>query len=195
MLRSAGRCPAIEADAVAAMPTKPAGLLPCTVGRRGNVDILVTPPPSGTLRRSTDSRSRAPMRSSPATWRRRSVRRRSRACARGYGRIVDIASTRGLVASVGKAAFAAAEHTVVGLTRVTAPEAAKSLVAHSATTIDGGWTAPQDFRRRSGPQLKPEAAAVHRRSFRVDCGRRATTSVVGNVVRNLVAISMTTLSG
>jgi len=42
--------------------------------------------------------------------------------ARGYGRIVNIASVHGLVASVHKAAYVAAKHGLVGLTKVVALE-------------------------------------------------------------------------
>jgi 3-hydroxybutyrate dehydrogenase len=44
--------------------------------------------------------------------------------ARGWGRIVNIASVHGLVASVNKAPYVAAKFGLVGLTRVTALEAA-----------------------------------------------------------------------
>jgi 3-hydroxybutyrate dehydrogenase len=42
--------------------------------------------------------------------------------ARGYGRIVNIASVHGLVASVHKAAYVAAKHGLIGLTKVVALE-------------------------------------------------------------------------
>jgi 3-hydroxybutyrate dehydrogenase len=42
--------------------------------------------------------------------------------ARGWGRIVNIASVHGLVASVHKAAYVAAKHGIVGLTKVVALE-------------------------------------------------------------------------
>lgn len=51
---------------------------------------------------------------------------------RGFGRIINIASTHGLVASVGKAAYVAAKHGVVGLTKVTALETATSPVTCNA---------------------------------------------------------------
>ena len=45
--------------------------------------------------------------------------------ARGWGRIVNIASAHGLVASPYKAAYVAAKHGVVGLTKVVALETAE----------------------------------------------------------------------
>lgn len=44
----------------------------------------------------------------------------------GYGRIVNIASVHGLVASVDKSAYVAAKHGVVGLTKELALELAGS---------------------------------------------------------------------
>jgi 3-hydroxybutyrate dehydrogenase len=56
--------------------------------------------------------------------------------ARGYGRIVNIASVHGLVASVNKAPYVAAKFGLVGLTRVAALEAAQA-----GTRSSGGVTA------------------------------------------------------
>jgi 3-hydroxybutyrate dehydrogenase len=51
---------------------------------------------------------------------------------RGWGRIVNIASVHGLVASVNKAAYVAAKHGLVGLTKVVALETAASGVTCNA---------------------------------------------------------------
>ena len=56
---------------------------------------------------------------------------------KGWGRIINIASTHGLVGSPEKSAYVAAKHGIVGLTKVTALENAKSGVTCNA--ICPGW--------------------------------------------------------
>jgi 3-hydroxybutyrate dehydrogenase len=56
---------------------------------------------------------------------------------RGWGRIINIASAHGLVASAGKAAYVAAKHGVVGLTKVVAIETADHGITCNA--ICSGW--------------------------------------------------------
>lgn len=64
--------------------------------------------------------------------------------ARGYGRIVNIASVHGLVASVEKAPYVAAKFGLVGLTRVAALECAaagsRASGGITANCIAPGWT-------------------------------------------------------
>jgi len=57
--------------------------------------------------------------------------------ARNWGRIVNIASAHGLVASVHKSAYVAAKHGLVGLTKVVALETARTAVTCNA--ICPGW--------------------------------------------------------
>jgi 3-hydroxybutyrate dehydrogenase len=57
--------------------------------------------------------------------------------AKGWGRIINIASAHGLVASAEKAAYVTAKHGLVGLTKVIAIEAANSGVTCNA--ICPGW--------------------------------------------------------
>ncbi len=56
---------------------------------------------------------------------------------RGWGRIINIASVHGLVASAEKAAYVAAKHAIVGLTKVVALESAATGVTCNA--ICPGW--------------------------------------------------------
>ncbi len=60
--------------------------------------------------------------------------------ARGYGRVINVASAHGLVASPYKAAYVAAKHGVVGLTKVTALEGAEHGVTANAICPGYVWT-------------------------------------------------------
>lgn len=56
---------------------------------------------------------------------------------RGWGRIINIASAHGLVASANKVAYVAAKHGVIGMTKVVALEAARAGITCNA--ICPGW--------------------------------------------------------
>ena len=60
--------------------------------------------------------------------------------AKGWGRIINVASAHGLVASPFKAAYVAAKHGLVGLTKVTALELAEKGVTCNAVCPGYVWT-------------------------------------------------------
>lgn len=78
---------------------------------------------------------------------------------RGYGRVINIASVHGLVASKYKAPYVAAKHGLVGLSKVAALEyAAKGDPAKGAVTVNcicPGWTNTAIIE----PQIAERAAA------------------------------------
>jgi 3-hydroxybutyrate dehydrogenase len=60
--------------------------------------------------------------------------------SRGFGRIINIASAHGLVASPYKSAYVAAKHGIIGLTKVTALEGAEYGVTANAICPGYVWT-------------------------------------------------------
>lgn len=73
--------------------------------------------------------------------------------AKGWGRILNIASVHGLVASVNKAAYVAAKHGLLGLTKVVALETAGLGITCNA--ICPGWSRT--------PLIEPQIAALARK--------------------------------
>ncbi len=77
---------------------------------------------------------------------------------RQWGRIINVASTHGLVASTGKAAYVAAKHGLVGLTKVAALELANDGVTCNA--ICPGWVDTPLVERQVEAQAREEGMAV-----------------------------------
>jgi 3-hydroxybutyrate dehydrogenase len=80
---------------------------------------------------------------------------------RGWGRIINVASAHGLVASVNKAAYVAAKHGLLGLTKVVALETAAGGVTCNA--ICPGWVLTPLVQKQidelaAREKLAPEAA-------------------------------------
>ena len=83
--------------------------------------------------------------------------------ARNWGRIINIASTHGLVASAQKAAYVAAKHGILGLTKVVALETATSGITCNA--ICPGWVLTplvqkQIDDRAAREKITPDAAKM-----------------------------------
>lgn len=80
--------------------------------------------------------------------------------ARGYGRVINIASVHGLVASAEKAPYVAAKHGLVGLSKVAALEYAQSgsreLGGVTVNCICPGWTETAILE----PQIQKRAASL-----------------------------------
>ncbi len=77
---------------------------------------------------------------------------------RGYGRIINIASAHGLVASAQKAAYVAAKHGIVGLTKVVGLEAAQSGVTCNA--ICPGWVHTPLVQKQIEAKAKDKGCSV-----------------------------------
>jgi 3-hydroxybutyrate dehydrogenase len=78
--------------------------------------------------------------------------------SRNWGRIVNIASTHGLVASVEKSAYVAAKHGVLGLTKVVALEVAKTGITCNA--ICPGWVLTPLVQQQIDARAKREGIPV-----------------------------------
>jgi len=77
---------------------------------------------------------------------------------KGWGRIINIASAHGLVASGQKSAYVAAKHGVVGLTKVAAIELANSGV--TANAICPGWVLTPLVQRQLEARAKAEGISA-----------------------------------
>jgi 3-hydroxybutyrate dehydrogenase len=80
--------------------------------------------------------------------------------ARGWGRVVNIASAHGLVASEHKAAYVAAKHGLLGLTKVAALECANAGVTVNA--ICPGWVLTPLVERQIAARAAASRSSVER---------------------------------
>jgi len=78
--------------------------------------------------------------------------------ASDWGRIINIASTHGLVASAEKAAYVAAKHGVIGFTKVVALETARSGVTCNA--ICPGWVLTPLVEKQIADRAKSEKVSI-----------------------------------
>jgi 3-hydroxybutyrate dehydrogenase len=132
----------------------------------GAVDILVNNAGIQHVAPVESSRSNAGTRSSPSTSPPRSTPPARRRCrmmrAKNWGRIINIASAHGLVASPQKAAYVAAKHGMVGLTKVVALETGGTGITCNA--ICPGWVLTPLVRSRSRTARRSPDAPTTRRS-------------------------------
>jgi 3-hydroxybutyrate dehydrogenase len=80
--------------------------------------------------------------------------------ARNWGRIINIASAHGLVASADKSAYVAAKHGLVGLTKVVALETAKTNITCNA--ICPGWVLTPLVEAQINDRAKDEKTSFER---------------------------------
>jgi 3-hydroxybutyrate dehydrogenase len=83
--------------------------------------------------------------------------------SRNWGRIINIASTHGLVASATKSAYVAAKHGVVGLTKVIALETATTGVTCNA--ICPGWVLTPLVQEQIETRAAQEGISVEKANF------------------------------
>lgn len=103
---------------------------------------------------------------------------------RGFGRIINIASAHGLVASEGKAAYVSAKHGVVGLTKVVALENAKQNITCNA--ICPGWVLTPLVQKQIEDKAAKEGISVEQASDELlsekqPNGRFATPEEIGEL--------------
>ncbi|MBA4501674.1 3-hydroxybutyrate dehydrogenase [Marinobacterium marinum] len=116
----------------------------------------------------------------------------------GWGRIVSIASVHGLVGSIHKAAYVAAKHGLVGLTKVTALETAEQNITVNA--ICPGWTdtpllGPQIEARQRQLESTREAAIYDLVREKQPSGRLIDPVQVAGLVEYLVSDMAQSMTG
>jgi 3-hydroxybutyrate dehydrogenase len=104
--------------------------------------------------------------------------------AKNWGRIVNIASAHGLVASVEKSAYVAAKHGIVGLTKVTALETAQTGITCNA--ICPGWVLTPLVQKQIDARIRdrgmtPQDAAASLLGEKQPSGQFVTTDQLGEL--------------
>ena len=102
---------------------------------------------------------------------------------RNWGRIINIASVHGLVASKEKSAYVAAKHAVVGLTKTVALETARSSITCNA--ICPGWVltplVQQQIDKRIAEGVDPEQASAQLLAEKQPSGEFVTPQQLGEM--------------
>ncbi len=116
----------------------------------------------------------------------------------GWGRIINIASTHGLVASVHKAAYVAAKHGLIGLTKVTALELAESGITCNA--VCPGWVRTPLVEKQIADlavknNISNEAATISLLEAKQPTKRFTEVSHLGDLVSFLVTDAASNMTG
>lgn len=117
---------------------------------------------------------------------------------KGFGRIINIASVHGLIASVNKAAYTAAKHGVIGLTKVAALENAAFNI--TCNVICPGWVLTplvqkQIDAKMQSNQLTESEATTELLSEKQPNGRFATAEEIGEMVLYLISNAARGITG
>lgn len=118
--------------------------------------------------------------------------------ANGWGRIVNIASVHGLVASAQKSAYVAAKHGVIGLTKTVALETASSAVTCNA--ICPGWVLTPLVERQIDDVAARESLSVDEAKARLlfekqPSGEFATPAQIGAIASFLCSEAAAEIRG
>ncbi|MHB1907120.1 MAG: 3-hydroxybutyrate dehydrogenase, partial [Acidimicrobiales bacterium] len=117
---------------------------------------------------------------------------------RGWGRIINIASTHGLVASTEKVAYVAAKHGVVGATKVAALELANSGV--TANAVCPGWVLTPLVERQIAERAAIKGTSVAEESLALLAEKQpvhsfTTPEQIGDLVVFLCSDAAATMTG
>jgi 3-hydroxybutyrate dehydrogenase len=117
---------------------------------------------------------------------------------RNYGRIINIASAHGLVASVHKAAYIAAKHGLVGLTKVVALENATSQITCNA--ICPGWVKTPLVEKQIESMAQEQKISIKDAEFKLLSEKQPSlrfvqTSQIGGLVLFLVSDAASNMTG
>jgi len=116
----------------------------------------------------------------------------------GWGRIINIASVHGLVASLNKSAYVAAKHGIVGLTKVAALENANKGI--TANSICPGWVETplinqqiEDIAKTKGVDM--EEAKVELITAKQPLAKMAQPSQIGELILFLCSDAAASITG
>ena len=118
--------------------------------------------------------------------------------ARGWGRVINIASAHGLVASVEKAAYVAAKHGIIGLTKVVGLETANAGITVNA--ICPGWVLTPLVQSQIEARAKTNGTSVEQETTKLLAEKQpmhafSTPDQIGAMTRYLCSDMASTITG